>query len=430
MARFIDLDEEEDGGAADSLAQQHLRHDLHRASLSSDPATAVRSPEAPPDLPTRIDNPITRAFSCYPIVLAIVSAIDLNTLDSLARASFYIHNALIQYRRTLLHSTLHCINEHVPVDHEETLRYRARAINLFYMDDGRSCNGKSGDCARDLVGPCRRCGDVVCRNCAVKPPASVAFKERHRRLCIACTRAPIAELVKPPLDPELTLDCDDVRRAVCTCVTDAVWLCQPCGRGIRAADHEYGRIWRWRSHYGEVLGGLGTGIGDGDRGVTCGRETGCCAAKEVEQEVDCDAADAKDGDYASWADLMSVSPGSSSSASTPGIHHANGGSSSSASHGGNPLEAVLEDFRHERTPSPQLRTGYQRHEIEGIGGVVKRKLVRMVRVGACVPEWKDERGTGRKALVREMNGEARSWCGWCWRVIPGQHDLDEVRKSA
>ena len=97
------------------------------------------------------------------IVLSVVSSIDLNTLDSLARTSFYIHNGLIQYRRTLLQSTLHCANEDVPVDGDETLRYRARATNWFYMDDSRSYNGKSGHCARDLVGECRRCGDIVCR---------------------------------------------------------------------------------------------------------------------------------------------------------------------------------------------------------------------------------------------------------------------------
>lgn len=185
--------------------------------------------------------------------------------------------------------------------------------------------------------------------------------------------------------------------------------------------HSHRRIWRWRSQYGEVLGGLGTGIGDGDRGVICGREEDCCAAKEREHEIDCDAADAKDNNLASWADLMSVSPASSSSASTPGIHHVNVGGG-----GGNPLEAVLEDMRHERTPSPQLRSGYERHEIEGIGGVVKRKLVRMVRIGACVPEWEDEHGVGKRALGREIRGETRSWCGWCWRVIPGELDRKDA----
>jgi hypothetical protein len=46
------------------------------------------------------------------------------------------------------------------------------------------------------------------------------------------------------------------------------------------------------------------------------------------------------------------------------------------------------------TVSGQLGPGYARHEIEGIGGVVKKKLVRMVWVGACVTEWEDEKERG------------------------------------
>lgn len=99
------------------------------------------------------------------IVHAIVSSIDLNTLDSLARTSFLIHDGLLQNRNALMASTLRCANEHVPVDRDETLRYRARAGNWYYMEDGRGYNGKSGHCARDLVGQCRRCGEVVCRVC-------------------------------------------------------------------------------------------------------------------------------------------------------------------------------------------------------------------------------------------------------------------------
>lgn len=94
---------------------------------------------------------------------AIVSSIDLNTLDSLARTTFYIHDGLLQNRQVLMSSTLRCSNENVPVDREETLRYRARAGNWFYMEDGRNYNGKHGHCARDLVGGCRRCDAVVCR---------------------------------------------------------------------------------------------------------------------------------------------------------------------------------------------------------------------------------------------------------------------------
>lgn len=98
------------------------------------------------------------------VVAAIVSHIDLNTLDSLARTSFFIHASLIQYRQVLINSTLHCSNEGVPVDHDQVFRYRARASNWEYMqEDGRNYEAKSGDCARDLVEPCRRCSKVICR---------------------------------------------------------------------------------------------------------------------------------------------------------------------------------------------------------------------------------------------------------------------------
>ena len=81
-----------------------------------------------------------------------------------------------------------------------------------------------------------------------------------------------------------------------------------------------------------------------------------------------------------------------------------------------------------RTPSPahSLGPGYARHEIEGIGGVVKTKRLSMVKVGACVPEWEDEKNEG-KILRREVQGAARSWCGWCWRVIPGKKDYEKTR---
>lgn len=103
--------------------------------------------------------------------MAIASAIDLNTLDNLSRTCRGARQALLQYRKVLLTSTLHCLNEPIPVDREDTLRYRARAGNWFYMEDtGRtSYNGKSGLCARDLVAECRRCKAVVCRVSTIHP---------------------------------------------------------------------------------------------------------------------------------------------------------------------------------------------------------------------------------------------------------------------
>lgn len=99
------------------------------------------------------------------IVMAIASSIDMNTLDNLSRTCRQIRQALLQYRKMLLVSTLHCCNEELPVDKEDTLRYRARAGNWFYMQDisRTEHTGKSGECARDLVSECRRCGTVVCR---------------------------------------------------------------------------------------------------------------------------------------------------------------------------------------------------------------------------------------------------------------------------
>ncbi|KAK7397920.1 hypothetical protein QQX98_012705 [Neonectria punicea] len=355
-------------------------------------------PTANMDTPT-FRSSATDALSCYPIVIAIASSIDLNTLDALSRTCRLVHHGLLQYRSILLSSTLRCGNEAVVVDPADTFRYRARAGNWFYMEDGRNYSGKSGDCARDMVGECRRCNEVICRNCAIKPPAPVALRERHRRLCKACVHAPIATLAKPPLDPNLPVTSEAVQRVVCKCDDEGVWLCQPCGRSIRGADHEYQRIWRWRNQYGEILGGLGTGIGDGDRGVICGREADCCAAKEREQQLDCDAEDARDGNV-----VPAPMPVTAQAA---------------------PMDVLIDSLRlsHERTPSPALGPGYNRHEIEGIGGVVKRKRVRMVRVGACVPEWDDERGSGSRILGREVRGARRSWCGWCWRVVPGDKDL-------
>lgn len=297
-------------------------------------------------------------------------------------------------------STMHCSNEHIPVDPEDTMRYRARAGNWWYMEEfGSNTNyyGKSGQCARDLVSECRRCKMVVCRNCAIKPPAPIVLRDRHRRLCLTCTKQPLGRLVKPALPPQTLVHSEVMQQAICRCDSDGVWLCHPCGRHIRNDDVEYKALWKWRFQYGEVLGGLGTGIGEGDRGVICGRESRCLAAREREQETDCDAADAQEAAIQGLLLPQQFDIPANLHNPIAALGHA---------------DAVLR-----RTPSPSLGPGYARHEIEGIGGVVKTKLVQMVKVGACVPEYEDEKAKG-EVLGREIQGMVRSWCGWCWRVIP------------
>ncbi|KAI1389538.1 uncharacterized protein F4822DRAFT_398758 [Hypoxylon trugodes] len=436
MALFVDLDEEAEPpqthhyGLKPEWNGERAKQQLSASGVNGDGAVAPTNGDGgqSQSVTTTIErepenlnehNGMAEALGCYPIVMAIASSIDLNTLDNLSRTCRQVHIALLQYRSTLIAHTLHCVNEDVPIDPEDTFRYRARAGNWYYMEDGRSgdYNGKSGSCARDMVAECRRCGTVVCRNCAIKPPAPAVLPDRHRRLCIPCSKAPLGNLVKPPLRADTPVDADEMQRAVCTCDSIGVWLCQPCGRSIRGADHDYKSIWKWRNQYGEVLGGLGTGIGEGDRGVICGREAACCGSKEREQETDCDAADARELDESN--NLNNSINGGGSSTTTLLSPWATPSPASSIS-GSPPSER--------RTPSPQLRPGYARHEIEGISGVIKTKLVQIVKVGKCVPEWEDEKNKG-EILGREVSGRSRSWCGWCYRVIPGERDWEAAGKG-
>ncbi|KAI0164494.1 hypothetical protein GGR52DRAFT_126780 [Hypoxylon sp. FL1284] len=408
MALFVDLDEDPEPPQTHQYPLkpewngERARHQLsHGTDGSSAPAKGEGEQSQSQQASSRElenaneHNGMAKALGCYPIVMAVASSIDLNTLDSLSKTCRQVRQGLLPYRSTVLAAALRCVNEDVPVNPADTFRYRARAGNWYYMEDGRTgyYNGKSGSCARDLVAECRRCATVVCRNCAIKPPAPAVLRDRHRRLCAACARAPLGTLARPPLRPHTPADADEMRRAVCCCETDGVWLCQPCGRSIRGADHDYKAIWKWRNQYGEVLGGLGTGIGEGDRGVVCGREEACCGAKEREQETDCDGADAREqqqkqqqqnDENGGFVAFPSPSTDGGAGATTP-------------------------------------RPGYARHEMEGFGGIVATKLVRIVRVGACVPEWEDEKKRGQ-ILGREVARQARSWCGWCSRVIPGEKD--------
>jgi hypothetical protein len=169
-------------------------------------------------------------------------------------------------------------------------------------------------------------------------------------------------------------------RAICTCATEGVWLCQPCGRSIRGADLDYESVWKWRARYNC----LGVGIGEGNRGVPCGRGAKCLASREIEQETDCDAEDARGG--MNVTSSIGISPSSSPGSTTGSI----------------------------RSGHEQMGPGYARHEVEAIGGGLKKLSVKMVKIGACVPEFGDDKGLGR-----EVSGRCRSFCGWCFRVIPG-----------
>ncbi|KAL1610823.1 hypothetical protein SLS60_002494 [Paraconiothyrium brasiliense] len=145
----------------------------------------------------------------------------------------------------------------------------------------------------------------------------------------------------------------------------------------------YVRAWTWRTRYSHYLGGVGTGAGEGNEGVECGRGPSCLAARVVEHEVDYNAD-------------VAEAYGSLESNSSQGSERWTG-------------------------------TSYHAQEIEGIGGVVKMKLKKQVYVGECVKIYEDERDKSIRWLEREVSGKLRSWCSWCERVVPGERDKAEAK---
>ena len=178
-----------------------------------------------------------------------------------------------------------------------------------------------------------------------------------------------------------------------------VHLCAPCGTSLATADTTYRRVWTWRTRYSTYLGGLGTGIGEGNEGVKCARQARCEGAVDVEVEFECSSTP---------SNLIS-----SSSSSSTSLTSSNGGGSESGAEASTPGKNEEE-------------AGYWRQEIEGLGGIVKKKYRKKERMGATVREWEDER-EGGEVLGREKSGLERSWCGWCGRVVLGEKDLEAER---
>lgn len=144
------------------------------------------------------------------------------------------------------------------------------------------------------------------------------------------------------------------------------------------------RGWTWRTRY-SVCGGMGAGLGEGNEGVQCGRGSHCLATTDVVREVDYDASEVA-------AAHEKAAPA-------------------------------------ERPCRRRMSSGYSTSEIVGIGGNLKMKLKEMVKVGAIVKEYEDERARCDGFLKREQEGLNRSWCSWCDRVIPGRKDIDGAGKS-
>lgn len=394
------------------------------------------------------------------IAVSLASHLDLNDLDALALTCRPVHHNLTQFAHQLKARSLRCARDW-PTVHESSAQsshdvdteepiidisiYSHSQISATPQPQIMPTNvqgsyvpqisqsskispTRGNSCARDLVGSCRNCGTVVCRNCAIKPPTTAWLKDRHRRLCKTCTEAPFEAHLQPLSSSNESTDTymhssasstksarslsssssssahADVDgphlheqqklcftspaflRGPCTCASRGVYLCVPCGQSLRAADTTYKRVWTWRSRYSmHIGGGLGTGLGQGNQGQKCGRGEDCLenSGKAVcWVEIDCSENVARDqiregeGDHASHL-------------ATPD-HSSN-------------------------------KPGYFQQEIECIRGLVKKKVRRKVKVGETVWEFEDERVSG-KYLDREAQGILRSWCGWCGRVCPGEKD--------
>lgn len=154
-------------------------------------------------------------------------------------------------------------------------------------------------------------------------------------------------------------------------------------------------MWTWRTRFATSYGGLGTGIGEGNEGVKCARGRGCQGAVDVEVEFECGSGGSRNG-------------------SDGGLSGGGDGG------GGGGLREGGESPWGEKDEA-----GYLWQEIEGLGGVVKKKVRKRERVGATVREWEDEREGRGEVLGREKRGVERSWCGWCGRVVLGGRDLLE-----
>ncbi|KAF2748281.1 hypothetical protein M011DRAFT_466688 [Sporormia fimetaria CBS 119925] len=301
-------------------------------------------------------------------------------LDTLSKTCRQFRANLLEYRNQLIKNTLRCVFEDQP---------------FVAQNSYRLTNGKFARCARDMVRECRRCSIAVCRNCITKPLSRSTLEARHRRLCQICLEAPLSlltalhrDLASGDTSASLALPEDNVEinedpafraftarafeRDPCSC-EEMIWICHKCGQSMRKDDNMYVRAWSWRTRYSHYLGGVGTGAGEGNEGVECGRGAHCLAAKLTEHEIECNA------------ETLASLEGDS--------------------------------------PDRWKGTSYHAQEIEAVGGGFKMKSKKYVRVGQCVKIYEDERDRSIQCLEREVSGRLRSWCSWCDRVIPGKRDL-------
>lgn len=157
------------------------------------------------------------------VAFSLSSYLDLNDLHSLSLTCRSIHSSFTQYAKRLKSNSLKCAFDSQPLlselialqlsssainsdsqialtgaDRTEASLTRPQFFQSLYSSRGPGCSSsKISACARDLVAECRKCGTPVCRNCIAKAPSDRYLKERHRRLCQKCLKAPLAAHLEP-----------------------------------------------------------------------------------------------------------------------------------------------------------------------------------------------------------------------------------------
>ncbi|KAI5295727.1 hypothetical protein KEM52_000414 [Ascosphaera acerosa] len=372
------------------------------------------------------DHRLALTLDRYPTVTEIARHVDANTLENLSATCRRIYTSLFPNRSLLIKKTLRCVNERRAQEAAADGARSGTDAGSRTLDEARLLaiqSMSSSRCVRDLVKQCMRCHQWVCRNCIGKPYTSA--KPRIRRLCRTCIDAPLSTLTQARsvnpyqafAHPSAYLRAQAARWGLCCCAEEA-WLCLRCTRAQHNEDTTYRAGWAWRANYRSVVTPYGTwaGIGVGDdsdcRG-RCGRASECLAAKDV--VVEAEVRTASDGTC--WSYLAASQPeqggGGGAVAGAPipaGVSLAVSvsTSTSTAPHGHQP--------------------GYFRQEYVGAGQVIRSKSLESLLVGDVVDEYPGERESG-DYLLPEIDGDVRSWCGWCRKVIPSKADLQRLEED-
>ncbi|RMZ76757.1 hypothetical protein DV737_g4666, partial [Chaetothyriales sp. CBS 132003] len=276
------------------------------------------------------------ALTCYPVALALASHLDLNDLHALSLTCRAIRDSLVQYAPRLVAGSLRCSFDGLPLLADLLHAQFEIAIGQPDHDGLASAPGTPPSSSSVAAGP-SLARSAVAVSAKTFPCARDLVAPCQKCDTVVCRNC----AAKAPSDRCLA----ERHRRLCRKCLDAPLIAhlQP----LRGAD--------------ELPVGQKCG-----RGEHC-LETGPEGVSWV--ELDCSSS----GDeHEAWPLSRSGTPA--------------------------PAPMLLGDWP---SPSPpNKRPGYFQQEIEGIGGVVKTKVRKRVKVGATVHEHEDERRTG-KYLERE-----------------------------